>query len=125
MARPPAHKPLVDALVDGEATTREVATRAVELGKTHEDRLANAFRAILKGRADGRVTAERAKTLWREVWLVLSLGVFATVAKDIVEAEKDYVRALEEARKLGPEKLKVSPIREADHMERAQEKANG
>lgn len=123
--RSPAHKKLVDAIVDSEATTREVAFKAITVGKTQSDKLNAALKTILQARADGRITAEKAKELWREVWITLSLAAFATVAHDVVDAEQAYARVHAEAHALGPEKMKVTPIRNADRMAREQEKRNG
>ncbi len=123
--RDPKHKALIDALVDGEENVSAIAKRSAELGATHGQKLTNALRNIMRARAEGRITPANAKKLWREVWMVLSLGVFAQVAPDVAEAKKDHDKVIEEAEKLGPDKLKVSPLGNADKLARAKEKADG
>lgn len=123
--RPSTHKPLIDALIDSESKTAEVARKAGENADGLKDQLKTGMRNILDAAAKGKLTPEAAKALWRRLWVALSLAAFTRVAADVAAAEAEYLAVLKEAEALGPEKLKVSPIRDADKVAREQEKRNG
>lgn len=125
MARPGTHKELVDALIDGEHAARDAAEHAATTGGVQGEALNRLFETLLIARASGRIGAQQARNMWAEAWRSLSIGVFAQVAQDIIDAAGDVERVLAAARTLGSEVRKVEPIRDVDKMAREQERANG
>ena len=123
MSRPAAHKELVDAIIDSEVDAKEIADRAAELGGTLGQRLNTVMVAVLKARADGKVSAQRARELFMEAYRALSLSGFTKVAQDVKDHAQDSTdRLIKAAEALGPEVHKVEAVRDADKLARAAEK---
>lgn len=122
MPRPPEHKALVDALVDGEVQASEVAKRASELGVDAATQFKTVTARVMRARAEGKLSPSKARDMLLEVWFDLSLAAFARVAQDVLDAAQAFEEVKRISDNMGPEKLKVSPIRNADILAREQEK---
>lgn len=123
MSRPADHKALVDAIIDGEVSAKEIAQRAAELGGTLAERSNLVMRKIIAARAAGRLSAAQARAMWLEAFTALSLVGFASIAQDVADhADKSTTEIIAAAKKLGPGVTQVGAVRSADKLAREAEK---
>ena len=125
MARKPAEKELVDAIIDGQldakALIEEVA--APTAAKRAAKKLGIVLRKLSKLVVAKRITADQAKQLARDAYKAIALAEFAQHAhkvKDMVD--RNHERQMNAIRKLGGKVHQVGPIRRADFMQRELEK---
>lgn len=123
MSRPADHKSLVDAIIDGEVSAKEIAQRAAELGATLSARSNFVMRKLIAACASGKITATQARKMWLEAFTALSLVGFAQIAQDVADnAAKATDEVITAARKLKGEVTKVGAVRSADKLAREAEK---
>lgn len=125
MSRPPPHKALVDAIIDGEVSAKELATRASELGPALGGQMMKVTRAIMRARAKGAMTFSEARKMYVEAYHALSLAAFARVAHELVDKAQSASDAVHAEAKKIENLSEVAPIRKADFLAREAEKANG
>lgn len=121
--RKPAHKALVDAIIDGEIEARALSQRAAELGPSLSVQMMKVVRAITIARNKGKMDMRRARELYFEAYQALSLAAFARVAHEVVDVAQAAADAVYTHASNVEDLKDVAPIRKADFMERELEKA--
>lgn len=124
-----AEKKLVNAILDAELGIDEIADRASELGATLGERLSAIVKKIITLRAAGQINAGRAKMLFREAYISLTLLGFAKVAQDVIdhgeEASATVAQAAKEFWKENPNASRMDMIRAIEKEQRKKERASG
>lgn len=123
-------KRVTDSIVDEQLDIVELAQKAYEKGQSAGARVEMLARDIMRLRASGKLTAERAKELLREGMLVLVLATYADLVGDMQALTDDAMSKQNAAlRALGQPVTSVPFVRDAEiaarTQERAQEKLNG
>lgn len=122
--RTPSEKKLIDAIIDGELAAKELIEEAKRDGAKYGALLTQISRAITKARVQGTISAERARAMFKEAYVSLTLAGFSEVAQQVADHSGEVAMAIRvAASELGPDLVKASPIREADVIARALEKA--
>ncbi len=122
MAHDAKHKRLVNAIIDGEIGTAEIAKEAQSFGSTLTERLNRLTRAIVTMRVNQRITATQAKLAYVRAHVALSLGGFVRVAEAAgLHGAKSAQNIGAESKALGLETTKLNKIQKADFEERALE----
>lgn len=124
MARTASEKKLIDAIIDGELAAKELIEEAKRDGKKYGEVLTRVSRVITKARAEGSITREQARNIFKESYISLTLAGFAEVAQQVADHSSEVAGAIRVAAKeLGEGLVKASPIRKADFLARELEKA--
>lgn len=123
-------KRVTDSIVDEQLDIAELAGSAYDKGKTAGARVEMLARDIMRLRASGKLTAERAKELLREGMLVLVLASYADLVGEMQSMTDAAMAKQNEAlAALDGPITSVPFVRDADiasrTQERAQEKLNG
>lgn len=116
-------KKVLDAIVDEQLDAAALAEEAYKAGEDVGPRLVEAARRVLTARRQGKVTAQRAKELLRQTFVVLVLDKYTDLAGKVQDLEDKAMAEQAAAVKEYGKPLSTLPvIRNADIKARDNER---
>ncbi len=124
MARTPEEKAVVDSIIDEGIDAQDLIDAAVKRAPDITKRMMIVAKNVTTMRAKGKLTADRAKALLREAYVLLMKTAHAEQLPSIVKhADAHAEKQIAAVKKFGKPLKQVQAIRDLDAKERANERA--